>query len=274
MKEFRKISAQDPKYKFFYKQFEIELTRFEKFLENESPPNSGKPSSYKGHLIRFLVHLEEILNVSVNKLESLETLEYIARLIKMPTFSIFNQDTGRFYSATFTAFQRYINTIIKEEIEEKIDHDLDNALQQGIIKLNEKMLIKNPTKRSNKQLIKGIYTYPRNKLEMLKAKINSNWQCEISTSHKTFINERLNKPFVEGHHLIPMFVQDQFENAIDFADNIVTLCPNCHRKIHYGLKEEKYEMIQLLYNKRKKLYSKYGIEITLKDLLVFYNIEN
>lgn len=108
---------------------------------------------------------------------------------------------------------------------------------------------------------------------MMKAKMNSNWECEISKSHKTFINEQLYKPYVEGHHLIPIFAQDQFEYTIDFADNIVTLCPNCHRKIHYGLQEDKYEMIQLLYERRKDIYPKYGIEITLKELLSFYNVE-
>lgn len=273
MIEFREISAQDPKYKKLYKRFEIELKRFEIFLRKESSPNSGKPSSYKRYLVRFLVHLEEIFDVSVLNIESIDTVENIERLINTSNFSRFNQETNRFYSATFAAFKRYINTIVKEEIEEKIDQDLNNNLQQRQLNLNEKKLVNKPTKKKKKQYIKGILTYPRNELEMLKAKINSNWQCEISSSHKTFINAQLNKPFVEGHHLIPMHVQDEFDNTIDFADNIVTLCPNCHRKIHYGLKEDKYEMIKLLYSKRKDLYPKYGIEITLRKLISYYNIE-
>ncbi|MFD1928850.1 HNH endonuclease [Sporosarcina siberiensis] len=90
---------------------------------------------------------------------------------------------------------------------------------------------------------------------------------------KIFINEQLNKPFVEGHHLVPMFTQTQFENTIDFADNIVTLCPNCHREIHYGLQVDKSKMVKILFANRKDLFHKYGIEITIKKLLSFYKVE-
>lgn len=70
-----------------------------------------------------------------------------------------------------------------------------------------------------------------------------------------------------------MSAQDNFEYTIDFANNIVTLCPNCHRRIHYGLPKDKFEMIKILYEKRKDIYPKYGIEITLKELLSFYSID-
>lgn len=258
-------------YKMLNEQFEVELDRFEAFLKRETKSSkSGKPSSYKRYLIRFLVHLKEILDESITQLESVQTVEQIERLTKTPHFLEFNQKTNRFYSASFSAFKRYVKTLAEATAEEQSDQDINNYLQQRLVNIEEDKLVKKPTKRKSKHKIKDIYTYPRSELEMMKAKVNSNWECEISTSHKTFINEQLNKPFVEGHHLIPMFAQNQFEYTIDFADNIVTLCPNCHRKIHYGLQEDKYEMIQLLYEKRKDLYSKYGIKITLKDLFSFY----
>src|SRR5690625_3059205 len=275
MVNFRKITAEDPLYKAFNIQFELELNRFEDFLKTETTsPNSGKPSSYKRYLIRFLVHLSEIFDETVNELESTRTIEQIERLIKLPDFTKFNQETNRFYSATFSAFKRYVKSVVNLKLEEQVDEDINKELQQKLIYIEENKLVKKPMKRKNKQDIKGTHTYPRSEIEMMKTKVNSNWECEISTSHKTFINEQLNKPFVEGHHLIPMSAQDQFENTIDFADNIVTLCPNCHRKIHYGLQEDKYEMIQSLYKKRKDLYPKYGIEITLQELLSFYNIND
>src|SRR5699024_571776 len=143
---------------------------------------------------------------------------------------------------------------LEAKAEEQIDQDTNNNLQQKLVNIDDDKLVKSPTKRKSKKKINDIIAYPRSEYEMMKAKINSNWTCEISKSHKTFINEQLNKPFVEGHHLISMFAQDQFEYTIDFADNIVTLCPNCHRKIHYGLPQDKYEMIQLLFEKRKDLY--------------------
>lgn len=274
MKTFRKITAKERKFRVLNNQFDKGLNSFESFLRRESKsPNSGKPSSYKNYLVRFLIHLEEIFDVKVTELESLKTVEHIERLAKLPSFPKFNQDNNRFYSATFASFKRYINSVVNYDIEEQIDQDINNYLQQEFININESKLVKKPTKKKEKQIIKGILTYSRSESEMLKAKLNSNWQCEMSRLHKTFINEKLNKPFVEGHHLIPMFTQDQYENTIDFADNIVTLCPNCHRKIHFGLQEDKYEMIKLLYKKRKELYPNYGIEITLEALLSVYNIK-
>lgn len=274
MTTFRRIYANDPLYKFYSQKFKEELKRFEKFLVKESNfPKSGKPSSYRSYLTKFLVHLKEIFDVDVTQLESLQTVEQIERLTKIPHFEEFNQETNRFYSATFSAFKRYIKKIAEINEEEQIDQDIDERLQKSLVIIDEDKLVRTPTKRKQKQDLKGTKSYPRSEIEMMKAKENSGWKCEISSSHETFINEKINKPFVEGHHLIPMFAQDQFEYTIDFADNIVTLCPNCHRKIHYGLPEDKFEMIRLLYQKRKNLYPKYGINITLKELLLFYDID-
>src|SRR5699024_4838879 len=207
-----------------------------------------------------------IQNEDVTHLESVETVEQIERLTNLPGFPEFNRQPPRFfYSATFSAFKKYIKSIAEESVEEQHDEEVNNYLQRKIIKIDENKLVKEPTIKKSKQKFKNTLSYPRSELEMMKAKINSDWTCEISLSHNTFINEQLNKPFVEGHHLIPMFAQDQFKYTIDFADNIVTLCPNCHRKIHYGLQEDKHEMLQLLYEKRKDKYPQYKIEITLKN---------
>lgn len=274
MTTFRRIYANDPLYKFYSQKFKEELKRFEKFLKKESNfPKSGKPSSYRSYLTKFLVHLKEIFDVDVTQFETLQTVKQIERLTKLPHFVEFNKETKGFYNATLSDFKRYIQKIAEINEEEQIDQDINERLQKSLVIIDEDKLVRTPTKRKQKQDLKGTKSYPRSEIEMMKAKENSGWKCEISSSHETFINEKINKPFVEGHHLIPMFAQDQFEYTIDFADNIVTLCPNCHRKIHYGLPEDKFEMIRLLYQKRKNLYPKYGINITLKELLLFYDID-
>lgn len=274
MTTFRRIYANDPLYKFYSQKFKEELKRFEKFLVKESNfPKSGKPSSYRSYLTKFLVHLKEIFDVDVTQFETLQTVKQIERLTKLPHFVEFNKETKGFYNATLSDFKRYIQKIAEINEEEQIDQDINERLQKSLVIIDEDKLVRTPTKRKQKQDLKGTKSYPRSEIEMMKAKENSGWKCEISSSHETFINEKINKPFVEGHHLIPMFAQDQFEYTIDFADNIVTLCPNCHRKIHYGLPEDKFEMIRLLYQKRKNLYPKYGINITLKELLLFYDID-
>ena len=64
----------------------------------------------------------------------------------------------------------------------------------------------------------------------------------------------------------------EFENSIDSYINIYTLCPLCHRKIHYAKKEERFKMREFLYNKRKDLYDKY-YHISLEKMKLYYNKE-
>jgi hypothetical protein len=83
----------------------------------------------------------------------------------------------------------------------------------------------------------------------------ANYKCELSTdtdSHESFIASFTNRNFVEAHHLIPMKEQSKFTFSLDNALNIVALCPNCHRLVHYGEKVIRYKKISELYKRRKK----------------------
>ena len=73
---------------------------------------------------------------------------------------------------------------------------------------------------------------------------------------------------MEAHHLIPMSAQNDFENSLDVDANIVCLCPNCHRKLHYGNQID--EELKILYEKRKELLNKSGIMISFEDLIKYY----
>ena len=76
------------------------------------------------------------------------------------------------------------------------------------------------------------------------------------------------KNFTEAHHLIPMAGQADFENSLDQEQNIVCLCPNCHKAIHYGA--DKLELVEELWNQRKTDLKAAGIGINLSDLKADY----
>lgn len=63
-------------------------------------------------------------------------------------------------------------------------------------------------KKSKKILLNGRLVYQRSLAEVIKAKEQAGWRCEINPKHETFIAESNDKPYVEAHHLIPMAVQD------------------------------------------------------------------
>ena len=91
--------------------------------------------------------------------------------------------------------------------------------------------------------------------------------CEMNNSHKTFISESTNKPYMEGHHALPMNAQVSFSVSLDVYANIICLCPICHRKIHYGLRDDRVSMIRQIYDQRGFRFAKSGIEISRDDFV-------
>ena len=106
---------------------------------------------------------------------------------------------------------------------------------------------------------------------------NAKYLCEYDPNHKTFLTNK-GHYFMEGHHLIRCTVNNsknymaKYNKNIDTVSNIVSLCPNCHRRIHFGNTEEKAEIIERLYEvKRDGLY-RYGFKISLDELKRIYEI--
>jgi len=103
----------------------------------------------------------------------------------------------------------------------------------------------------------------------------SNYICEyarlIGKNHNTFIT-KLKVPYLEAHHLIPMKAQYDFKVNLDREENIVGLCPVCHRLVHYGSLEEKEKVLSVLYSNRidKLKECDATIEISLPDLINKY----
>lgn len=101
----------------------------------------------------------------------------------------------------------------------------------------------------------------------------NNYICEIEkitgNNHKTF-DTNIGMQYMEGHHLIPMKAQKDFEDNIDRSDNICCLCPNCHRAIHYGTIKEKKSRLILLYNKKIEKLITNNIYIDFEELINKY----
>lgn len=123
-----------------------------------------------------------------------------------------------------------------------------------------------PTKKPEK--VKGTtISFKRDELVAKKGIILSNYKCNLNAGHESFITKN-GKPYMEAHHLIPLNAQDKFENSLDVDANIVCLCSNCHKKLHYGMdinKELKY-----LYDLKIDFLKKSGLNISFEDLLELY----
>ena len=104
-----------------------------------------------------------------------------------------------------------------------------------------------------------------------------NHKCQIDSSHTTFVT-KAGVSYMEGHHLIPctepnaMLFWDKYGKNIDCVENILCICPTCHRAFHYGDRQTKETMVKAIFEKQIKSLKRVGIRITEEDLLKLYKI--
>ena len=68
--------------------------------------------------------------------------------------------------------------------------------------------------------------YERNPDVSAYAKVRANGYCDLCGKEAPFFDKN-GKPYLEAHH-----IEWLSKGGSDTADNIVALCPNCHRKMH------------------------------------------
>lgn len=95
---------------------------------------------------------------------------------------------------------------------------------------------------------------------------NVNYKCEIDDSHDTFISQKTKLQYMEAHHFIPMKYQPHFKTPLDNLNNIISLCPICHRGIHHAVIDYKMDLINKIYIKRPELHN-YSVDYIAQ----FYN---
>ncbi len=92
--------------------------------------------------------------------------------------------------------------------------------------LNEGEVIRGHKCKPNKREIVAT-TYERNPKIAELAKRMANGKCRLCGKRGPF-KDSFGRPFLETHH-----VKWLSKGGKDSIDNIVALCPNCHRKMHY-----------------------------------------
>lgn len=84
---------------------------------------------------------------------------------------------------------------------------------------------------------------------------------------------RKNERYLEGHHIIKLEYATLFNNDLDVVENLIPLCPNCHRKLHNATESTVAKMLQLIYtNINKKEWIRKGIFVDIETLSSFYGL--
>lgn len=96
-------------------------------------------------------------------------------------------------------------------------------------------------------------------------------KCECDPSHQTFTRKNTPIPYMESHHLIPISRFREFKYSLDVEENIVSLCPNCHRLLHHGKMSEKERLLRRLFESRLSGLQKCGIALSFEKLKEYYS---
>ncbi|RWZ59873.1 DUF3578 domain-containing protein [Halobacillus fulvus] len=164
---------------------------------------------------------------------------------------------------------RSLNKVLNDIIYE--DQISDTKFQEDIL-ISKSSTTPNEPQRPTEKTVGGVTKskYIRNPAVAKEALENAEFTCQINKEHKTFESAVTGENFVEAHHLIPFNKQDNFEHSLDVPGNIIALCPNCHRCIHHGTKQEKKRILKTIYISRKNMLFNFGLHVDLDDIFSFY----
>ena len=151
--------------------------------------------------------------------------------------------------------------VIDRKNDAKVNEEIDEATYP-----DEEELKPKPAPEPRQE--QGAFKYPRNPAISKQALKNAKYLCECGSDHASFIRKSNGKNYTEPHHIIPMSAQGDFDIDLDCLPKIISLCSNCHNKLHYGADID--DMLFQIYEQRKEALSKFGINISFEELLSYY----
>ena len=126
-----------------------------------------------------------------------------------------------------------------------------------------------PRRPKNVKSSNNIKRYPRSRTVAANALLHANYMCEVDNSHKLFKRKNSNINYTEPHHIVPLYAADDFPNIdLDREQNVISLCSHCHNLLHYG--NDFISILRFIYDERKVLLEKIGINISFDQLLEYY----
>ena len=197
------------------------------------------------------------------------------RLYDVPDFGRDN-DSGVFVCQEFCEHFTYTDSCNKSQckyyqnnVAEAIE---DKEYIEAVNKVTEsdsgtKVLRDKPV-AAKKAQSRNTHVYVRDPMVAANALCNADYKCEVCAEHETFIRKSNGKPYTEPHHLVPIKYQSRFGVSLDVENNIVSLCSNCHNRIHYGADADR--LLELLYTQRKEELEKAGINLSIDELKNLY----
>jgi len=127
-----------------------------------------------------------------------------------------------------------IDTFIKSESlvltaeynSNRINDAVNNSLSLSTEELEQRL---QQTPKKPQRTVVLSYQFERSPDVVAACLRRANGNCEKCNNPAPFIRRKDNTPYLEVHHIIPLS-----DGGDDSLDNTIAICPNCHRKFHFG----------------------------------------
>lgn len=117
----------------------------------------------------------------------------------------------------------------KNDLIDSYDGQMKSSLNRT--KEERKKRLENSSKKPLVAYLTSKY-YIRNADVIVDVLERANGKCEICKQPAPFNRDSDGSPYLEVHHILPLS-----EDGDDTVENAQALCPNCHRKSHFGKNE-------------------------------------
>jgi len=169
-----------------------------RFLADGGPSGLRNPVNA---LLMHIVYYENRNNVTLNSLREIHT-----------TYSALNNGIKN----TDTIQDDFLKSV--EEAKELSDEE------------RKRRLLASPKQPRTRPVM--VITYERNPYVVVEVLKRAQGVCEACKSTAPFRRKKDDTPYLEVHHKIRLA-----DGGFDTVDNAIALCPNCHRKFHFGRDE-------------------------------------
>jgi len=118
---------------------------------------------------------------------------------------------------------------MRSDFQQKVEDSQNMSLNERIVKISDSV---SDMPKLKKEII---YSYSRSPHVVAQALFRAQGKCEKCGKNAPFLRKSNGTPYLEVHHKIPLSEQNNNDSSLDTLENVLALCPNCHRKAHFGL---------------------------------------
>lgn len=145
--------------------------------------------------------------------------------VENASFSLIRLDDTN-YSVELPIALEELNSLTFDDYQAALDQQVSSSLKKT--GSERKRHLKNYNEIPDKISVNTV-VYRRNPDVIAEALIRAAGICESCGNPAPFKKAKDNTPYLEVHHIVPLS-----DNGSDTVANVLALCPNCHRRKHFG----------------------------------------